>query len=94
MKMEFIFTSLLHFNKRQQEISKWLCKLRQGFAFADVEEDATKIKVCQVFIGQTGEDILAKLPDITWEDAKLELIDRLGDGTVEEEAWTALKQLE
>ena len=32
--------------------------------------------------------------DTPWEEAKRELIERLGDGTVEEEAWTALKQLE
>ena len=49
--------------------------------FADVEEDARKIKFCQEFIGQTGEDILTQLPDdISWEDAKQELIDRLGTG--------------
>ena len=62
---------------------------------ADVGEDARKIKFCQVFIGQTGEDILTQLPnDIFWEDVKRELIDRLGDGAVKEKAWTALKQLE
>ena len=48
-----------------------------------------------MFIGQTREDILAQLPDDTsLEDAKRELIGRLGDRTVEEGAWTALKQLE
>ena len=45
---------------------------------AGTEEDAKKIKFCQVFIGQTGEDILTQLPDdITWEEGKLELIERL-----------------
>ena len=44
-----------------------------------------------MFTGQTGEDILTQLPDdISWEDVKQELIDRLMDGTVEE-AWMALK---
>ena len=48
---------------------------------ADVEEDAIKIKFCQVLIGQTGEDILIQLPDDpSWEDARRELIDRLGMG--------------
>ena len=93
--MEFLFSSLAHFNKRQQRISEWLAKLEQRFVLADVEDDARKIKFCQVFIGQTGEDILAQLPDnVSWEVAKGELIERLIDGTVEEEAWTALKQLE
>ena len=39
------------------------------------------------------EDILSQLPDDTWEEAKMELIERLEDGMVEEEAWTSLKQL-
>ena len=34
------------------------------------------------------------LDDISWEKAKQELIDRLGDGTIEKEAWKALEQLE
>ena len=63
--MEFIFGSLLHFNKRQQRISEWSAKLEQRFILANVENDARKIKFCQVFIGQTGEDILALLPDDT-----------------------------
>ena len=47
------------------------------------------------FIGQTGEDILKQLPDdALLEESKGELIGRLGDGTVEEKAWMALKQLE
>ena len=62
---------------------------------ADIEENARKIKFCLVFIEQTGRDILAQLSnEINWEEAKRELIERLGDGTVEEEAWTALIQLE
>ena len=83
------------FQQKKHRISEWLGKLGQRFVLADVEEDARKIKFCLVFIGQTGEDILAQLPDDTsWEEAKRELIDRLGDGMVEEEAWTVLKQLE
>ena len=93
--MKFIFGSLQHFNKRQHRISEWLVKLEQRFILANVEDDTRKIKFCQVFIGQTGEDILAQLPDDTsWEEAKGELIERLEDGTVEEEPRTALKQLE
>ena len=87
--------SLPHFSKWQHRISEWLSKLKQRFVLADVEDDARKIKFVQVSIGQTGEDILTQLLDvISWEDAKRELIDRLGDGTVEDEACTALKQLE
>ena len=90
--MELIFTSLLHFNKQQHRISKWLAKLKQRFVLPDVEVDARKIKFCQVFIWQTGEDILTQLPDdISWEDAKRELIERLGDGMVEDDAWIALR---
>ena len=71
---------------------EWLAKLEQRFVLADIGDDARKIKFCQVFMGQTGEDILMQLTDdISWEEAKRELIDRLGDGTVEEEAWTASK---
>ena len=93
--MEFLFNLLPRFNKRQRRISEWLPKLEQKFVLADVEDDARKIKFCQVFIGQTGEDILVQfLDDISWEEAKQELINRLGDGTVEEDAWTALEQLE
>ena len=93
--MEFLSSSLPHFNKRQHRISEWLAKLEQSFILVEVEEDERKIKFRQVFTGQTGEDILAQLPDdASWEEAKRELIERLGDGTVEEEAWTALKQLE
>ena len=54
--MEFIFTSLPRFNKRQHRISEWLAKLEQRFVLADVGEDARKIKFCQVFIGKTGEE--------------------------------------
>ena len=62
---------------------------------SDIEDDARKIKFCQVFTGQKGENILAQLPDeISWEEAKRESIERLWDGTVAEEAWTVLKQLE
>ena len=62
---------------------------------ADIEKDARKIKFCQVFIGQTKEDILAQSPDeIPCEEAMRESTERLGEGNVEEEAWMALKQLE
>ena len=92
--MEFIFNSLPHFNKWQHRISEWLAKLEQRFVLAVVEDNARKIKFFQVFIGQTEEDILMQLPDdITWEETKQELIDGLGDGMVEEEDWTVLKQL-
>ena len=65
------FGSLLHFNKRKHTISDWLVKLEKRFILASVEDNARKIKFCQVFIGQTGEDILAQLIDDTsWEETK------------------------
>ena len=83
--MEFIFGSLPHFSKKQHRICKWLAKLEQRYILGNVEDDTRKIKFCQVFIGQTGEDILAQLPgDTSWEEAKGELFERLEDGTVEE----------
>ena len=85
--MEFIFDSLQGFDRLQHTISGWLAKLEQRFVLSDTEEDARKIKFCKVFIGQTREDILAQLLDeITWEEAKGELIEWLRDRTVEEEA--------
>ena len=93
--MEFLFSSLPHFNKWQHRISEWLSKLEQRFILAEVEEDARKINFCQVFTRQTGGNILAQLPDdASWEEVEGELIERLGDGTVEEEARKVLKQLE
>ena len=79
--MEFLFGSLPRINRRQHRTSEWLVKLEQRFVLPEVEEDVRKIKFCQVFIGQTGEDILTQLPDETsWEEAKRELSERLGDG--------------
>ena len=63
-----------------RDSSQLMLKMMQG-----------KIKFCQVFIGQTGENILEQMSDhMFWEDAKGELIDKLGDETVEEEAWTSV----
>ena len=57
----------------------------QRFVLADVD-DARKINFCQVFIGQTGEDILVQLPDdMVWQEAKRELVERQGDRTAEKE---------
>ena len=90
-----MFGSLPQFNKQQHRRSKWLTKLYQRFVLSDIDDEARKIKFCQVFIGQTGDDILTQLPcDISWEEAKGELAARLEDGIIEEEAWMALKQLE
>ena len=79
--MEFVLKSLPRYNRRQHTTSEWLAKLKQRFVLPGIEEDAKKVKFCQVFIEQTGEDILAQLLDeITWEEAKRELIERLGEG--------------
>ena len=38
---------------------------------ASIEDNARKIKFCQVYMGQIGEDILAQLPDDTsWRKQK------------------------
>ena len=86
--MEFIFNSLPRFHKRQHRISEWLAKLEQIFILADVEDDARKIKFCSIFIGQTGEDILHNSQIIRHGKRQS------GSSMMEEETWTALKQLE
>ena len=58
-------------------------KLEERFMLANIEDDARRIKFCQVFIGQTREGILSQLSDeMTWEEPKRELIEWLGDGKV------------
>ena len=69
-------------------------ELKQRFELAEINDDARKIKLCQVFIKETEKYILSQfLGDTTWADAKKELIAWLGDGTVEEEVWNSYKQL-
>ena len=82
------------YNARQHVLTDWLTQLEQRFELEEVTDARKKITWCRILIGQTGGDILAKLPaDATWNDAKKSLLDRLGEGSVEEEAWQALKGL-
>ena len=92
--MEFVFNSLPKFDKKAHTLSEWLYKLELRFILADVSDDKKKIKLCQIFIGQTGEYILGSLGgEATWEQAKAFLVSSLGEGTQAEEAWNALKNL-
>ena len=60
----------------------------------EVGEDTNKITWCQLLIGATGSSILSSLDEeATWEDAKETLLTHLGNGSVRDEAWAALKNL-
>ena len=92
--MKFIFNSLPWFDQSQLTVSEWLTKLEQRFHLVEITNDAKKIKLCQVYIGLTGKDTLEQLPaEITWVNAKRELITCLVDGLTEEEVHDSLKQL-
>ena len=92
--MDFVFNSMPKFDRRAMTLSEWLVKLEHRFALAEVNDNAKKINLCALFIGQTGEDILLELEaDTTWEAAKAALSARIGEGTDAEEAWTALKNV-
>ena len=90
--MEFIFCSMPHYNRQQHILSKWFRKLEQRFDLAEIKNNAKKIKPCQIYIGQPGENILNQLRnDSTWMDAKIGLLLLLGEGTQEGDSWNALK---
>ena len=92
--MNSVVGSMPTYNSRQHVLSDWLTQLEQRFELGEVAEAARKITWCRLLIGQTGGDLLAKLPpEATWEDAKRSLQARMGEGSVEEEAWQALKSL-
>ena len=80
--MEFVFNTLPKFDRKIHTLSDWIGKLERILALTEIEDDARKISITQLFIGQTGEDILAGLgPEATWEEAKAALATRLGEGT-------------
>ena len=92
--MNSVVGSMPLYDSRQNTLSDWLTQLEQRFVLGEVTEAPRKITWCRLLIGQTGGDILAKLPPgATWEEAKQNLQARLGEGSVEEEAWQALKSL-
>ena len=92
--MEFVFDSMPRFKKTELPLSEWLLKLEQRFALTEITSHQKRIKLCAVYIGQSGEDILGGLPaDATWDDAKAALIARLGGGTQMDEAYDALKKI-
>ena len=92
--LEFVFNTLPKFDRKTHTLSEWLSKVDRIFVLTEIEDDDKKIRLCQLFIGQTGEDILEGLDEgTTWAAAKEALLTRLGDGTQAEEAWNALKHL-
>ena len=92
--MEFVFNSMPRFDRKKTSLSEWLRKLEQRFDLTHVQEDSKKIKLCSMFIGQTGEDLLSTLPDeATWEEAKDVLATRLAGGSTSGEAYTLLKNM-
>ena len=92
--MNSIINAMPKYDHRQHELSDWLLELEQRFQLDEVEADRAKITWCQLFIGATGNSILAGLDaETTWEAAKETLLSRLGTGSVRDEAWAALKHL-
>ena len=54
-----------------------------------------RITCRQLLIGAVGSSILSSLgEDATWDDAKEALLSRLGIGSIKDEAWVALKNLQ
>ena len=92
--MDFVFNSLSKFDRKKTTLSDWLAQLENRFELADIEEEGKKIKLCQLYIGQTENDILEALPaETTWAAAKVALIEQLSEGSQTEEAWNALKSI-
>ena len=92
--MNSIINAMAKYDHRQHELSDWLVELEQRFQLGEVEADRAKITWCQLFIGATGNSILAGLDaDTTWEAAKETLLSQLSAGSVRDEAWAALKHL-
>ena len=82
------------YDHRQHVLSDWLAELDQRFQLGEVGEDTNKITWCQLLIGATVSSILSSLDEeASWEDAKEELLTRLGIGSMRDEALTALKNL-
>ena len=92
--MNSIINAMVKYDHRQPELSDWLVELEQRFQLGEVEADRVKITWCQLLVGATGNSILAGLDaDTTWEAAKETLLSRLGEGSIRDEAWVALKAL-
>ena len=92
--MNSIVNAMPKYDHCQHVLSDWLEELDQQFQLGEVREDSNKITWCQLLIGTTGFNILSNLDEeATWEDAKEELLTRLGIGSVRDEAWAALKDL-
>ena len=82
------------YDHRQHVLSDWLAEVEQRFQLREVDEDKSKITWCQLLIGATESSILSGLEDdASWETAKETLLSRLGNDSVKDEAWAALKHL-
>ena len=92
--MNSIVNHMGKYDHRQHVLSDWLAELEQRFQLGEVNTDKAKITWCQLLIGATGSSILAGLEDgASWEAAKEMLLSCLGAGSVRDEAWASLKQL-
>ena len=92
--MNSIVNNMPKYDHQQHGLSDWLAELEQRFQLGEVGEDKYKITWCQLLIGATGSSILSGLEDdASWETAKETLLSRLGNGSVKDEAWEALKHL-
>ena len=92
--MNSIVNHMCKYDHRQHVLSDWLAELEQRFQLGEVDDDKSKITLCQLLIGATGSSILSGIEDdASWETAKETLLSRLGIGSVKDEAWAALKHL-
>ena len=93
--MSATVNAMPRYDHRQHVLSDWLAELDQRFQLGEVGKDTNRITWCQLLIGATGSSILSSLgEDATWDDAKEALLSRLGIGSVKDEAWAALKNLQ
>ena len=90
--MESAINQMVKYDHWRHGLSDWLAELELRFLLGGVDTDQSKINWCQLIIGATGFYILAGLEDeASWETAKEELLSRLGLGSMQDEAWAALK---
>ena len=83
------------YDHRQHVLPDWLVELERRIQIGEVASDANRITWCQLLIGDTGAGILEGLEaEATWEQAKDSLLMQMGTGSVKDEAWAALKNLE
>ena len=93
--MSAIINAIPRYDHRLHVLSDWLAELDQRFQLGEVRKDTNRITWGQHPIGATGSSILSSLgEDAICDDAKEALLSRLGIGSVKNEAWTALQNLQ